>query len=139
MVLALLLPIELGGDKFPWTHPIIISLFALSGVLLVLFIAVEKREKEPILPLEIFHRRDAVLSFLIMGLQVAAQISVCLCPWDFDPHYSSDFLLSQLMFSVPLYFQVTGGMSNTESGLHLVPAVVGNAVGGLLSGLIIKR
>ncbi|KAK0648884.1 major facilitator superfamily domain-containing protein [Cercophora newfieldiana] len=119
MVLALLLPIELGGVKFPWTHPIIISLFTLSGILLALFIFVEKREEEPILPLEIFHRRDAVLSFLVMGFQMAAQIS--------------------LMFSVPLYFQVTGGMSNTESGMHLVPAVVGNAVGGLLSGLIIKR
>jgi hypothetical protein len=43
------------------------------------------------------------------------------------------------MFSVPIYFQVTAGMSNTEAGMHLVPAVVGNAVGGLLSGLIIKR
>jgi MFS family permease len=43
------------------------------------------------------------------------------------------------MFSVPLYFQVTRNMSNTECGMHLVPAVVGNAIGGLLSGVIIKR
>ncbi|KAK1753398.1 major facilitator superfamily domain-containing protein [Echria macrotheca] len=119
MILSLLLPIELGGSQFPWTHPLIIGLFTLSGVLLAVFIVVERREKEPILPLEIFHRRDAVLSFLIMGFQTAAQIS--------------------MMFSVPLYFQVTGGLSNTESGLHLVPAVVGNAIGGLLSGIIIKR
>jgi hypothetical protein len=76
MVLALLLPIELGGAKLPWTHPIILSLLTLSGILLYLFIFVERREEEPILPLEIFHRRDAVLSFLIMGLQMAAQISV---------------------------------------------------------------
>ncbi|KAK3346162.1 major facilitator superfamily domain-containing protein [Lasiosphaeria hispida] len=118
-ILALLLPIELGGTKLPWSHPVVIGLFVASGALLFLFIVVENREEEPILPLEIFHRRDAVLSFLIMGLQTAAQIS--------------------LMFSVPLYFQVTANTSNTESGLHLVPAVFGNAVGGLLSGLIIKR
>lgn len=43
------------------------------------------------------------------------------------------------MFSVPLYFQVTSGASNTASGAHLVPAVVGNALGGLVSGVIIKR
>lgn len=43
------------------------------------------------------------------------------------------------MFSVPIYFKVTARMSNTEAGMHLVPAVVGNAVGGLLSGAIIKR
>lgn len=43
------------------------------------------------------------------------------------------------MFSVPIYFKVTARMSNTEAGMHLVPAVVGNAIGGLLSGAIIKR
>jgi MFS family permease len=43
------------------------------------------------------------------------------------------------MFTVPLYFRITAGTSNTESGAHLVPAVIGNAIGGLLSGVIIKK
>lgn len=43
------------------------------------------------------------------------------------------------MFSVPLYFRITQGASNTASGAHLVPAVFGNAIGGVLSGVIIKR
>ncbi|KAK1833433.1 major facilitator superfamily-domain-containing protein [Podospora conica] len=119
MILSLLVPIELGGVKLPWSHPLIAALFALSGFLLYLFVVVERRAEEPILPLEIFASRDAVLSFSIMGLQLAAQLS--------------------LMFSVPIYFKVTARMSNTEAGMHLVPAVVGNAVGGLLSGVIIKR
>ncbi|KAK3321999.1 major facilitator superfamily domain-containing protein [Apodospora peruviana] len=119
MVLALLLPISIGGVNLPWSHPIIPSLFILSGLLLVMFITVEKRQEEPILPLEIFHQRDAVLSFLIMGLQTAAQLG--------------------LMFSVPLYFQITARASNTVAGAHLVPAVVGNAIGGVISGLLIKR
>ncbi|KAH6623799.1 major facilitator superfamily domain-containing protein [Chaetomium tenue] len=118
-ILALLLPIELGGVKLPWSHPAIITLFSLSPVLLFVFVAVEKRQAEPILPLEIFHRRDAALSFLILGFQIAAQLG--------------------LMFSVPLYFQITTRASNTVSGAHLVPAVVGNALGGLISGLLIKR
>ncbi|KAG7284035.1 hypothetical protein NEMBOFW57_010394 [Staphylotrichum longicolle] len=118
-VLALLLPIELGGVKFPWSHPFIISLFAVSAVLVFVFIAVEKRQAEPILPLEIFHRRDAVFSFAILGCQTAAQLG--------------------LMFSVPLYFQITQRASNTVSGAHLVPAVVGNALGGVISGVLIKR
>ncbi|KAK4241185.1 major facilitator superfamily domain-containing protein [Achaetomium macrosporum] len=118
-ILALLLPIELGGVKLPWSHPVIAALFIASATLLVLFVAVERRQEEPILPLEIFHRRDAVFSFLILGLQVAAQLG--------------------LMFSVPLYFQITARASNTAAGTHLVPAVVGNALGGLISGLIIKR
>ena len=76
MILALLLPISIGGVNVPWSHPIVGCLVVISGLLLVLFIAVEKRQEEPILPLEIFHSRDAVLSFLIMGLQTAAQLGV---------------------------------------------------------------
>jgi hypothetical protein len=78
MVLSLLVPIELGGVTLPWFHPVISALFALTGVLLYFFIVVERRAEEPILPLEIFASRDAVLSFSIMGLQLAAQLSVLL-------------------------------------------------------------
>ncbi|KAL2163608.1 hypothetical protein VTH06DRAFT_5666 [Thermothelomyces fergusii] len=118
-ILAFLLPVELGGARLPWSHPAIVALFGLSPLLLLVFVAVEKRQEEPILPLGIFQRRDAVFSYAILGLQTAAQLS--------------------LMFSVPLYFQVTTRSSNTASGAHLVPAVVGNAIGGLISGVIIKR
>ncbi|KAB5578076.1 major facilitator superfamily domain-containing protein [Coniochaeta sp. 2T2.1] len=119
MVLAFLIPAELGGDHLLWSHPAIIALFASSIALLLVFVTVEKRTAEPIIPLEIFHNRDAVLSYVIMGLQSAAQIG--------------------MMFSVPLYFQITGRTSNAEAGAHLFPAVAGNCLGGLLSGVFIKR
>lgn len=121
LVLALLLPIELGGVSIPWSHPVIFILLGASAVFLALFIVVEKRQAEPILPLEIFHSKDAILSFLILGFQTAAQLG--------------------MMFSVPLYFQVTSTPrpSATVAGAHLVPAVVGNAVGGVISGSVIKR
>ncbi|KAK3989764.1 major facilitator superfamily domain-containing protein [Cladorrhinum sp. PSN332] len=119
MILAILAPIELGGNKYPWSHPIIVGTFLTGIVLIYVFIKVEQAQEEPILPLEIFHKRDAVLSFLILGLQTAAQLG--------------------LMFSVPLYFRITQGATNTASGAHLVPAVFGNAIGGILSGVIIKR
>ncbi|KAJ4416609.1 hypothetical protein N0V85_002210 [Neurospora sp. IMI 360204] len=121
LVLALLLPLELGGVNIPWSHPLIFVLLGASVILLVLFIAVEKRQAEPILPLEIFHSKDAILSFLILGLQTAAQLG--------------------LMFGVPLYFQVTSTPrpSATVAGAHLMPAVMGNAVGGIISGSVIRR
>jgi hypothetical protein len=43
------------------------------------------------------------------------------------------------MFCVPLYFQITQKASASVAGAHLFPAVAGNAVGALVSGLIIKR
>lgn len=44
-----------------------------------------------------------------------------------------------MMFSVPLYFQVTQRSSSTIAGAHLFPAVAGNAIGALTVGHIIKR
>lgn len=44
-----------------------------------------------------------------------------------------------MMFSVPLYFQVTQDASNTEAGAHLFPSVLGNTAGGLLAGYSIQK
>ncbi|OBR02258.1 Major facilitator superfamily transporter [Colletotrichum higginsianum IMI 349063] len=119
-LLAFLLPIEIGGTKVPWTHPLIFVLFGAAAVLGGLFGAVEEWwAKEPIFPLELLKHRDIVLTYVITGAQVAAQLG--------------------LMFSVPLYFQVTQRVSNTIAGLHLFPAVAGNAIGGVLAGYLIRR
>ncbi|KAJ9137702.1 Vacuolar membrane amino acid uptake transporter fnx2 [Pleurostoma richardsiae] len=120
LILCFLLPLEIGGVKVPWTHPAIPALFGSAAVLTVLFIVAEKRwAREPILPLELFTRKDTVLSLLVMILQAAAQLG--------------------LMFCVPLYFQVTMKVSSTEAGTHLLPAFAGNAIGAILSGVFINR
>ncbi|OLN87344.1 Vacuolar membrane amino acid uptake transporter fnx2-like protein 2 [Colletotrichum chlorophyti] len=119
-VLVFLLPIEIGGTKIPWTHPLIFILLGAAAVLGGLFAAVEERwAKDPIFPLELLKHRDIVLTYVITGGQVAAQLG--------------------LMFSVPLYFQVTQRVSNTIAGVHLFPAVAGNAMGSILAGYLIKR
>ncbi|KAF1849201.1 MFS general substrate transporter [Cucurbitaria berberidis CBS 394.84] len=119
-ILALLIPLEVGGDRVPWSSPIIMVLLIGSAVFGALFLATEAWiAKEPMLPLSLLRQRDVVVSFFVMFFQSAAQTG--------------------LMFAVPLYFQVTAGASNTVAGAHLVPAVVGNAVGGMLSGTIIHR
>ncbi|KAF6805739.1 major facilitator superfamily transporter [Colletotrichum sojae] len=119
-ILAFLLPIEIGGTRIPWTHPLIFVMFGAAIVLGGLFAATEEWwAKEPIFPLELLKHRDIVLTYIITGAQVAAQLG--------------------LMFSVPLYFQVTQRVSNTVAGLHLFPAVAGNAIGGILAGYLIKK
>ncbi|OCK86845.1 MFS general substrate transporter [Cenococcum geophilum 1.58] len=119
-ILLLLLPLELGGEKVPWSHPLIPGLFAAAAISLVLFVLVEKRwTEEPVLDLDLFKQRDAVLGFLIMAFQCAAQVGVVFC--------------------VPLYFQVTQKASNSEAGVHLLPSVVGSVVGGVFSGYFIKK
>ncbi len=45
----------------------------------------------------------------------------------------------QMMYTVPLYFQVTQRASSTVAGAHLFPAVAGNTIGGMLAGWFIHR
>ncbi|KAF2727601.1 MFS general substrate transporter [Polyplosphaeria fusca] len=119
-ILSFLLPLEIGGVDVPWSHPIIPIFFASGAVFAAFFCATEAWvATEPIFPLELLKMREVIASFVIMGAQIAAQMG--------------------MMFAVPLYFQVTAGSSNSDAGLHLVPAVVGNAVGAIISGLSIRK
>lgn len=75
-LLAFLIPMEIGGNKVSWTHPIIPGLFVASAVLFFVFLRSEERAAEPVVPLDIFHIRDVNLSLLTQMLQTAAQLGV---------------------------------------------------------------
>ncbi|KAF1950460.1 MFS general substrate transporter [Byssothecium circinans] len=119
-ILSFLLPLEIAGDRLPWSHPVILGLFGAAFAFVFLFLIIEGRiANEPVIPLALLRQKNMVISLCVMIGQGAAQVG--------------------LMVAVPLYFQVTSSASNTEAGAHLIPAVVGNAVGGVLSGVVIKR
>ncbi|KAH7029823.1 major facilitator superfamily domain-containing protein [Microdochium trichocladiopsis] len=119
-ILALLLPFELSSLPGGWSGPTIAAVIAAPILLGALFVLAEKRwAVEPIFPLEVLHNRDVVLAYLVTLLQAMAQLG--------------------LLFSVPLYFQVTQRVSNKVAGAYLIPAVVGNAIGALVAGIVIKR
>lgn len=112
--------LDQGGKSFPWRSWITVFMAGGGLLLLLTFVLVEAYvAKDPILPLRILRRPNVAISYLISSLQTTAQLG--------------------LMFSVPLYFQVTQRASNTEAGFHLIPAVVGNTLGGLLAGGFIRR
>jgi hypothetical protein len=137
-----MLPVEIGGAKIPWTHPLVFVLFGAGTLLLALFLATEAWwTKEPIFPLMLLRQRDVIASYVIMGCQIAAQLGVSNLEGNDSVVLTVPLtpLHSQLMFSVPLYFQVTTRASNTIAGAHLFPAVGGNAIGGMMSGLLIHR
>lgn len=88
-LVALLLPLELGGSRVAWSDPVIPICVAVAALLLVLFVAAEKWwAANPLLPLSMFRNRHTVAAFIIMALQCAAQLGVrpntCLL-YCFDP------------------------------------------------------
>lgn len=115
---AFLLALDSVANESPWY--ILLITCSLAVVLGVVFIIVEKSwASEPVLPIELITKRAAYTSYLIAGLQTSAQFG--------------------LFYAIPLYFQLAAKASVSQAGLRLVPSVVGNALGGILSGFLITR
>jgi EmrB/QacA subfamily drug resistance transporter len=108
-----------GGTQYPWGSPTIVGLFAGSIVALCVFVVVERRAVEPVLPMRLFSnpvfRVSTVLSFIVgFGM------------------------LGALTF-LPSYLQYVQGVSATESGLRTLPMVVGLLAASLTSGTLVGR
>jgi EmrB/QacA subfamily drug resistance transporter len=113
-VVTLLLAISWGDVEYPWDSVQIISMFAFSAVMIVVFVAVESRAKEPIIPLWIFRDRIVAVSIFIGFI-----IGFC--------------MFGGIMF-IPLFFQGVMGLSATSSGNFLTPMMLGIIVGSIVSG-----
>lgn len=119
-IVSLLVPLTIGGDRVVWNSPTIPVFFAGAAVFGALFLATEAwLANEPIVLLVLLGHRDVIFSVSVMVTQAAAQVG--------------------LMFAIPLDFQATAGARNIMAGAHLIPAVAGDAIEGILSGAIVKR
>ncbi|MGO8685995.1 MAG: MDR family MFS transporter [Candidatus Dormibacteria bacterium] len=108
-----------GGTEFPWASAQTLGLSFASLVLLGTFIAVERRASEPILPLALFRNSVFALanaSGFIIGLA----------------------LFGSIIF-LPEFLQIVKGDGATNSGLLLVPMMVGLLITSIVSGQLISR
>ena len=112
---TLMIGLEEGGDG--WTQPHVVALFAVSAVGLAVFIVIERRATEPMIPLHLF-ANPVVLACLVAGM-CAGTIA---------------FGAGQFL---PLYFQDSLFVSSTESGLRLLPQMLGVTIGTFGIGRLI--
>jgi EmrB/QacA subfamily drug resistance transporter len=107
------------ATRYGWTSPRVLSLIALSAVMLVALLFAEARAAEPIIPLELF-------SHPVIGVCSAAA-----------------FVLGMGMFGtiiyLPLFMQGVLGVSATESGNLLTPLLMGTVIGSIVGGQTISR
>ena len=108
-----------GGTEYAWGSPVIIGLFAGSVLLLVAFVLVERRAKEPVLPIRLFLSRvfsvSAALSFVV------------------------GFTLLGALTFLPTYLQWVQGVSATMSGVRTLPLVAGLLLTAVISGNTVSR
>jgi EmrB/QacA subfamily drug resistance transporter len=106
-----------------WTAPLTISMFATSAVLLALFVPLEMRAQQPLLPLHIVADRNRVGSYLAIGLAFCSMFGVFL----FLTYYLQQNLhYSPLMTGVAFLpfaagIAVAAGVSNTQLVPRLGP------------------
>jgi EmrB/QacA subfamily drug resistance transporter len=116
---ALLIWVSLAGQNFDWISWQTAALVAGGVALIVAAIAVERRVREPLVPLQLFGHRTVVLAVIA---SVAVGIAM----------FGTTVFLSQ-------YMQVARGKSPTESGLLTIPMVVGLFTASTLIGRHVTR
>jgi EmrB/QacA subfamily drug resistance transporter len=118
-VSCILLATQSGGNDYPWGSWQIIGLFVLGALGLVGFAVREATAPEPILPLELFKLQIFTVSNVIAFVSGVA-------------------MFGALAF-LPQYMQLVHGVSATESGLLLLPLLVGLLITSIGSGRFISR
>ncbi|MBY0012464.1 MDR family MFS transporter [Paenibacillus typhae] len=118
-VSALLFGLTAGGQNLAWTSPLLLGLLGTSVILLVIFLFVERRAPEPMLPLSLFSIRNIAVS-------TGANLLV-------------STLIIGLSTYVPLWVQGVFGESAALSGLLLAPMSVGWTLGSIAGGRMILR
>lgn len=115
---CLVLVASLGGT-WGWGSARIVAVAVLGAVLLAVFLFVERRAVEPVLPLGLFRIRTftlcSVISFII------------------------GFAMFGAMVYLPTFLQVVQGVSPTLSGVHMLPMVLGMLIASTASGQIVSR
>ena len=108
-----------GGQVYSWTSLVILGSVAVAVVLAGLFIAVERRVPEPILPFSLLRRGTVAASVLCIAASGASMFMV--------------------IAALPLYAQGVVGLSATAAGVTLIPMLLGMAVAAFLSGQVMVR
>ncbi|MCL6637096.1 MAG: MFS transporter [Alicyclobacillus sp.] len=116
---ALLYALLSGGQAYPWGSPQIFTLFAAAVVCWALFLWVEARAPEPMLPLALFRMRVISASNALGFLAFAVNMGVGMY--------------------LPLWIQVLLGHSAVSSGLTLMPESITWPIASTLSGRFLYR
>lgn len=108
-----------SGQLYPWLSPQVGGLIAIGAVMLVIFVFVESRAREPIVPLDLFRIRNyssSMAAVLLVG-----------------------FAMFTAVIYLPRFYQVVLGISATRSGYEIWPLLVGLMGGSILAGQLISR
>ena len=118
-VVALLLSVEYAGAGNGWTSPLTLGGLAIAALAFAVFVPVELRAAEPIIPFSLFRNRTFSSIALVMLMVGVAMFGITLY--------------------TPLFVQGVLGISASGSGAVMTPMVLTMVVMGIVVGQIIAR
>ena len=118
-IVCLLLALQWGGTKYPWSEGRIIALFVVFGVLAIAFIVIQfwRGENATVPP------------------RILAQRSMAACAW-FSICVGAAFFV--VLYYVPIWFQAVKGDSAEKSGVDILPLILGNVLFSVISGGLVS-
>jgi EmrB/QacA subfamily drug resistance transporter len=119
---AAIVPILIGltnKQTLDWGNPEVGGLILVGLAFTALFVWVESRAAEPIVPLNLFRNRSISVSLIAVFL--------------------ASFGFFAAIIFIPRWFQVVAGSSATESGYQVLPLLAGLIVSSVVSGQVISR
>jgi len=116
---AILLVTTWGGRQYAWASPEMIGLAVAAVVLLLGFVAQERRTAEPILPLRLFREPVFNVVALVLFLTTCA-------------------FFAAIVF-LPLFLQRVTGATAVESGLLLLPMLLAGTISTAVIGRVVTR
>ncbi|MBD7963493.1 MDR family MFS transporter [Fictibacillus norfolkensis] len=117
--IAFLYALLTGSQTQEWSNPIIIGLFLAAILLYVLFVYIEKKSPEPLIPLNLFTNK----SVLIVNSLTLISGAVVIC----------------ITIYLPIWSQGVMGKTATQAGFVLMPLPVMWTLGSLVAGNLVGR
>jgi EmrB/QacA subfamily drug resistance transporter len=118
-VVSIMFALELGGGQYAWNSGVILGLFAAFIVLFIAFIMIERRVEEPIISFPMFKIRLFTMSNAV-GL------------------FSGMAFITASVY-IPIYIQGVIGGTATNSGLVLLPMMLGSVVSATGGGFLMNK
>ncbi|MGX5695625.1 MDR family MFS transporter [Agromyces soli] len=120
VALVPLLLVAEQGREWGWDSPISIACYVIGAIGVLAFVLIESRMKDDaLIPLKLFHSQTFSMATVI-GVLVG-------------------FGMFGAMMTIPLYLQIVLGATPTESGLQMLPMILGMMIASIGSGQLIAR
>ncbi|KAJ6603601.1 major facilitator superfamily transporter [Mycena vulgaris] len=119
-IVCLLLALQWGGSKYPWTSARIIALLCVFGVLFSIFIGIQAwNQDRATVPPRILKQRS-IWSSVVYSFAISAAFYI-------------------LTFYLPIWFQAVRGLSAVHSGIDNLPLILSFVVAAIFAGGLITK